>query len=520
VVNVSHAQRPAFEAALSEDNLRPMQMYNPLQTDATALPAADWYATNVYTTTGAEAYSGFDAIRPGWTWSAYAPVRDLQMRIGRAGRVLASPPLALPNSFTNTIFFVMQAPVYVDAERFQQWVPGAASATSPVPLIYCHNDTICPPVVDRSNPVGDPRVSFVAQMTPMDVPLYGLLPTQQRAAGTSADVLPLCFPAPLWVANATYDRVAGDLLDGHVASEWPAGSSHAATGANGTCPSVTNQMLDAQGPFVLGSRRLLHVGAISGSFYVDRVAQATLSRFRARDFIVGAEDVTGKPGFEFALRIYAPDAWVTGTPAWSWEAQIIHGNGSVPVQPATSADPLTHVLQTVAGPATLTQSAFSPAVFRYDGQPFGAGTYMYGMDARQAITTSETTAEAAEAGLCSNYTFPVSEQSVTVCPPNLQPSAFAVLTSQAAFAHSYIAVIGDRVWRIYISSPPGYNIDHTQSTFALAGGLLTALLLTALAVGAVYSRDARLSSLEKEAATRAHALVTSYAAHELRQPGE
>jgi hypothetical protein len=117
-VNVSHAQRAAFEATLSEENRRSIHMYSPSDADAGPIPAAAWYATNIYTTTGAEAFAGFDAIRPAWTWSAYPPTRDLQLRISRAGRVLSSPPLGLSTAFQNSMFYVFQTPVYLDAARW------------------------------------------------------------------------------------------------------------------------------------------------------------------------------------------------------------------------------------------------------------------------------------------------------------------------------------------------------------------------------------------------------------------
>jgi hypothetical protein len=293
--------------------------------------------------------------------------------------------------------------------------------------------------------------------------------------------------------------------------------SSSRTGNASACDSLADQYMDVHAPFVLGSRRLLHVGAISGSVYVDRVAQATVARFRASSFLLGAEDVTGQPGFEFALRIYAPDAWITGTPAFSWEAQALRSNGTVPPQPGTAEAAEPQFVQTSAGMVTLTQSAFSPSVFHYNGQTFGDGTFMFALDAREAAAPVTS---ASSATPCDVFTMQGGNQTVKACAPNLTPTRYGQLRSAATFGHSFIAVVGDRVWRLHIATPPDYSIDHTQSTFALAGGLLTAFLLSALAVGAVYSRDARVRSLERDAATQAHQVVCSYAAHELRQPGE
>lgn len=94
-VNISVADREAFEAALTVENGVNKTMYSPVGEPVQPSP---WWITNSYTNTGAEAYSGFDALRAAWTWSAVPELLDLQKRASRAGRVLSTPPLALRES--------------------------------------------------------------------------------------------------------------------------------------------------------------------------------------------------------------------------------------------------------------------------------------------------------------------------------------------------------------------------------------------------------------------------------------
>lgn len=146
---------------------------------------------------------------------------------------------------------------------FDRWLPGtsaAAAAGQPVPLIYCSSNDACPPDVDRSlaGAAADARVGFISQMTPLDVPMYGLakanvdVPIHGLAkanVGKQPDVAPLCLPLPP-------PAVGNDTFDG-----WYLGPAVAAA----PCQNIQRQNLRAQLPMYIGKRRLLYAGAISGS---------------------------------------------------------------------------------------------------------------------------------------------------------------------------------------------------------------------------------------------------------------
>lgn len=74
-INVSAADRSTFEATLTAENGLNKTMYSPIGGPVNSSP---WWITNAFTNTGAEAYKGFDPIRPAWTWSDYPGFLDLE----------------------------------------------------------------------------------------------------------------------------------------------------------------------------------------------------------------------------------------------------------------------------------------------------------------------------------------------------------------------------------------------------------------------------------------------------------
>jgi signal transduction histidine kinase/CheY-like chemotaxis protein len=498
-VNVSHEQRGRFEAALSAENGRSKWISSP-RSPMTPAAAAPWYSANVYTTTGAEAAVGFDAARPGAAWSVDADLRDMVMRAGAAGRVLASAPLRTQDGQRDTQAITLHSPVFVHPRRWAAWNPAALQTGAALPLPYCTNATACSPSFSRVGAVdASDGVSFSSQMTPVTIPLYGLRPEHQTLQQPAAEVVSLCYPAAEFEPGDSYETVGDEGTQSKLA-----------------CPSALRQNVNQQGPFIIAREPMLRAGTVIGSLYVDRVAEATLRRCRVGSlFVVAAEDVTNTPGFEFGVRSYAPDAWITATPSASWEASVILSNGTLPRAPYhdfSHAELLT--VETSQGTATLQQSTYSPSIFRYAGsQAFGSGRFIYAMAPRAATQT-----ESGEA--CSQYVRADGGANVSVCAPNLTPAQYAQAIAAADFSVGYLAMVGDRLWRLQVTSGPGFAITHTQSTFALAGGLVTAALLTALAIGAVFTRRARVHAIEERGAARAHEITTSYASHAIKNPAQ
>lgn len=314
IVNVSAAARPQYIAWLAEENggRNPSPgMYVPGNLTRAA-PDDAWYGTNLYTTLGTEAAKGYDPIRPGWTWSAAPAFRDLLLRSVRYGRVLSTRPVALDGGInTNTIFFAFQAPILANPQRWSAWA-GIANpppdADGTWPILYCRNDVACPETVNREAGVADPAVATVTRATPVDVPIYALPRGSLTNAGAATR---LCTPMarPPYGSDATLAPEELVLL--------------APPGQATPCGTV----LDQNAGLPLRSRkratkRLAAVGAISGSFYADRIAWATLQRFRSADYLIAAEDVTGVPGFEFALETAAADDEVSAAPSESWRAMV------------------------------------------------------------------------------------------------------------------------------------------------------------------------------------------------------
>lgn len=96
VVNVSAAERDRFEAALTAENGMPKTLLTP---EGGPVAAADWYATNAYINTPADALRGYDKLRPGLCLSSDAHLRDTMLRASRSGRLLGTSPLALRECF-------------------------------------------------------------------------------------------------------------------------------------------------------------------------------------------------------------------------------------------------------------------------------------------------------------------------------------------------------------------------------------------------------------------------------------
>lgn len=162
------------------------------------------------------------------------------MRISRSGRVLASPPVDLANSVAGgASFFAFQAPVYVMPERLERWQPGTLANTTaglPVTLLACAVDGTCG--------VNDTRTRVVAQMQPVDVPLWG---TTAELSQRPPEALPLCTPA--------IEHAGGrDSYDLWWNETRPANSSGAA------CPTTVRQNLQNKRALVLNPKRMLHVG--------------------------------------------------------------------------------------------------------------------------------------------------------------------------------------------------------------------------------------------------------------------
>jgi len=360
-------------------------------------------------------------------------------------------------------------------------------------VVYCKNDRPCPADLSHTDPLAHPDVATATQLTPVDVPLYGRTPRNVTGIGT---VSLMCTP----LAPPT----------GQPVSTLPIGERGllARNGSATNCSTASLQQAAVHTRAQLATRRMYHAGAISGSFYADRIAWATLQRSRSNEFIIAAEDVTGNPGFEMLIATAVADDEVSAVPAYSWQAAIRASNGTLPYETMTDGPRTSITLPTAAGDVQLTQAVYSPTVWRYlGGAGFGDGVFMFAIDSKRKQSTIR----------CEDTSF-YNGYPLRVCDPNLSRRAFLDVVHGAVFQQHFVMGMGDRMWHVTIITAEGYAVPHTTSTFILAGGLVAAVLLGALSFGALTVRDQRLQQREAEAATKAHELTVSYACHELRNP--
>jgi hypothetical protein len=512
VVNVTHESRAAFETTLSKELNTSIFIKAPTRRTMPA-PAAPYYLTALHLDEGTESVHGFDASRIGLSLTSLPSMHALHRRTAEYGRVLASEPQISPEGVHgHFILLLLTTAVYVDQGVFSRSSTGNGSvglpprgANTSTVIPYCaHLDRDCDVALQQQGaPSAD--VNFVAQLLPLEVPLCGVVP------GSWTENIGVVIPLSATVTSmqeCACAQIPGGPCDDFLLQNIAASAEIAETQRKYT---------------TVGTAQRLHVGQLVASIYADIGALGVLHRFRVRDMLIGVEDVTGVAGFEFLPLSRASDECITSLPVESWDAVVTGSKGLQPITRPAGTPALATTVPTLAGPVRLSQPEHGARkVFRYGGGPaFSAGSFLLAIDGRlpwslvaprESLFVSNASVSVGSsidppdchpsAAPCRSWR--AGNQTLVACPPSITPADFRAEIDRALFNASFVTMVGDRMWRIQCLAPQGYSVQHSSSFYALAGGVVSVALLTALVVGAAVVRAKEGERLQERAATRAH----------------
>lgn len=506
-------------------------------TPCVQVPPQASYIVNLMGTTGLEATMGQNAAIVGVEWTSWAPGRIAFNQSTFIGRVAVTAGQKLPASLSpGSPVITMVAPIIPMAARLGAWAAAAPPAPDgSVKFKYCLNDkSTC----DRPSDIGfqfaAPKQTinvFQVANSSIDTPSEYIAPgtdvisgAAQRTASQKLNTTDRC----VWVGGCMY-------VDGSASSEsgvanrlrvrWLLLIRHRKHRSGPTHNSTS--------PALVCCRFL--PGYMIMSLYGDRMSTANVASWAVPGLIVAAEDVTDVPDFAFVGPLNDRDELVVAAAGSSWYQSIKSNAGRTPWDLPDPRPPyLQSRVQTLKDPVWLQQSTGGRTVYRYSrkpaadgkhlaypedavkngGSPFGEGTYMFGTDPtplQREVCADEYIQ------LARSRTSPRIHLSQP-CNTTLEAAEYAARTKHAHFAQSYRLSLGGRLWHVRVASSQSYHVSHGTSNAIIIWGVLSSLLLGALAVGVMYIHGSKSRRLQQEAAQRAHELTVSYAAHELRNP--
>ena len=493
--NVSHDERPAFEAAMSAEAGFPRVLRSYLSTPVIVAPNSSWYVASLHFMKGTEAGTGETY---GFAAAEYTtPLgHALFVTAAQSGTVVVTHPVASPVSVTSPgqPFIVVAAPVYCEPAAIWWAVPAATDAAAqmsmgsntrlpanasamipppPVipaalpPLVYCRKGTAC--WLDRNGSSGAGNVVATTTLWPAPaVPLYAY--DDESIAG-----------GPVVAANTILETTTAVSSGFLIASLFP---STFAAGYLFGAPDVAS----ADGYLV----------------YVEDITSSPLDP--SRDPVVGSlfvATVTAFPGLSMDAIVRASN----GT-----TASIAHANGG-PVYVASANITLAPAFNTLSvwrvvdGPA-LEPNAYGNCTDRVGDDDDGGGFapecgFLFAIDLNTAVPAGSNCV-------------------ANLCSPLMQRDDFlgrVGSTLQLGSCMSYVVLLSGRVWHVLVCLPSTYRVAHNTSTsIALFGSmLLIALCSIVVALSMAAWRWGTLNSMA--AAMTAHELTVAIAAHELRNPG-
>jgi signal transduction histidine kinase/CheY-like chemotaxis protein len=493
---IDPSQRARFEATMTKEAKRNVSIFQPT-TRKPAPSSAGGYIPIVYTNTGTEPLKGptFDQI--GWSWDQYSDdIRDLFERAATTGRVLTSAPTYFRADKRQYSYVVV--PVYLKPESFLRWVPDAMTRAT-VPILYCSGGP-CPDSFSRFPP--DSRADFVISARRLEVPLFGfnLSSPDVNSKDGKAEVIPLCYPAPLFVRGRGYP-ISNLTKDPNLQKP---------------CEPLRKQSIDIQGgPFYLGNRTALLIGFITYTSQSGSVASSVMKRLRSNaQVMLAAESVEGTDTWPIQLRTYTQDSWISATPAASWEREVEINKQLLPVPlPSASNEDQPVTVTTMAGKKLkFTPSKLTPTVWiSLDDPNYPTPGANSGLPVSGALVQSGAT------GPCQNLTVGNSTQDyITLCPPSMPMAEYQQAARRSQFRRSFISLIGGQVWRMQVASLEPYYVDHTDSRNALIGGLVLSAVLVVIVVSVMMARQEHIRKRQQKAAEGAHTLVVDYCVSEVK----